>query len=265
MIENFSSLVFFTVLSQTAVGTLIFRWLFLLRHGTDSTPGDFRKISLLVIAFLLIISLAIAFLHTGKPSHAIYALRNLGKSWLSREIFSLSFLIAVPLIYLLFISGNDNGRIDTIVSLIAVIAGVSFIYCMIRLYMIPSVTTWNSPYTPVSFIITTFLCGILLMTIISGEHGQGLAKGSLAFVVFFILCSMINSLLSGGPVLKHELTLFSIRVAISVLSLVLIAVIYFNPVSNKARILQVILFIMVIISEIINRYIFFISFEKSGL
>ncbi len=265
MNENFTSLVFFTVLSQTAVGTLIFRWLMLLRQGIDLTPFDFRRISLVVIAVLLILSLGIAFLHLGKPLHALFAVNNLRKSWLSKEIFSLSLLIAALLLSFLIVTKNDNGKKEIITSLIAIVAGVSLIYSMIRLYMIPSVAAWNNPFTPVSFIITTCLCGIILLAVISVKNNYSLTPVLAPIVAVFIISSIINSILFYGSFLRPGYILFIIRAVLSVLAMLIITLIYFKPDSNKTFMLWVILFMIVISSEIINRYIFFLSFDKSGL
>jgi anaerobic dimethyl sulfoxide reductase subunit C len=265
MNDNFTSLVFFTVLCQTAVGALIFRWLILLKQGIDDTPFEFRKVSLVVISLLLIISLAIAFLHLGKPAHAFYAVNNLGKSWLSREIFFLSLLIATILFTLIVITKNSYGKKEMITSVVGVLAGLSLIYSMIRLYMIPSVITWYNPFTPISFIITTSLCGILLLVIISGKHNNNILSAAPPAVAVFILLSIINSFLFNGSFLRQCHVLLIIRTVLSVLSMIIITVIYFRSDSNNIITLWVILFITVVSSEIINRYIFFLSFEKFGL
>jgi anaerobic dimethyl sulfoxide reductase subunit C len=110
MNDNFTSLVFFTVLSQTAVGALIFRALMLLKGGHDLATFEFGKISLLAIAILLFISLSIAFLHLGKPAHALNALNNLGKSWLSRELLSFSILTATIMIYFIIATRVASGK-----------------------------------------------------------------------------------------------------------------------------------------------------------
>lgn len=265
MNENFTSLVFFTVLCQTAVGALIFRWLMLLGGGFDYSPSGFRRISLFVITLLLLLSLAIAFLHLGKPLHAYNAINNLGKSWLSREIFLLSFLIAILLVCTMYFTKNNHENAEIIISSISIISGISLIYCMIMLYMIPLIVSWNKPFTPISFIITTCLCGIVLIALISAKNNDRFISFAVPLMVVFIISSLFNSLFFNGSSLKQGYTLFIIRTALSVLSLVIIAVIYFSSYSNKTFMLWVILFVIVISSEIINRYIFFLSFEKSGL
>jgi anaerobic dimethyl sulfoxide reductase subunit C (anchor subunit) len=265
MNENFTSLVFFTVFCQTAVGALLFRWLILLKSGTEFTPSDFRRISLIIIVILLFLSLAIAFLHLEKPIHAFNAVNNLGKSWLSREILSLSLLMAFLLFYLMFISKINNEKREMIISALSIISGISLIYSMIKLYMIPTIISWNNPFTPVSFIITTLLCGIVLVAVIIDKSNFRFIQTSTPLIVIFIIFSLINSIIFPGSFSKQSVNLFIIRTALSVLSLLIIAFIYFRSESNKTFIWWVILFVTVFSSEILNRYIFFLSFDKSGL
>jgi anaerobic dimethyl sulfoxide reductase subunit C (anchor subunit) len=265
MNENFGSLVFFTVLSQTAAGALLFRWLILLKGGFEFTHSDFKRISLIVIVLLLSLALAIAFLHLGNPVHAFHALNNLSKSWLSREIFSLSLLLATLLLYSLFFLKNNNEKTEMIIAMVSIMSGISLIYSMIKLYMIPSIISWNNPFTPVSFIITTFLCGIVLLVVITGKNNYQFISIATPVIAVLIISSLINSFLFPGTFLKGSFNLFIIRIVLSVLSLSVIALINFRFQSNKIFILWVILFLIVTSSEIINRYIFFLSFEKSGL
>ena len=264
MNDNFTSLVFFTVLCQTAVGALIFRALIILKEGHDLATFDFGRISFLAIAILLFISLGIAFLHVGKPAHALNALNNLGKSWLSRELLSFSLLIASLLAYFIFVILGSSEKTELIFSAISILTGISLIFFMIRLYMIPS-TSWYNPFTPVSFTITTFVCGIAMMAAISGKTSDGFSSTVLPLLSIFIISSLLNSILFHGSFFEQNLNLFIFRTVISVLSLLILAVIFFSTQSNKIFILWVILFITVLSSEIINRYIFFLSFEKSGL
>ena len=264
MNDNFTSLVFFTVLCQTAVGALIFRALMLLKGWHDLATFDFGRISLLAIAILLFISLGFAFLHVGKPAHALNALNNLGKSWLSRELLSFSLLIASLLVYFVLVMRGASEKTELIFSVISIPTGISLIYCMIRLYMIPS-TSWYNPFTPVSFTITTFVCGIAMVAVISGKTYDGFSSTLSPLLAIFIISSLINSILFSGSFFEQNLNLFIFRTVSSLLSLLILAVIFFSANSNKTFILWVILFIMVLSSEIINRFIFFLSFEKSGL
>ena len=136
---------------------------------------------------------------------------------------------------------------------------------MIKLYMIPSVITWNKPFTPVSFIISTFLCGIVLLVVITGRNYFTYYSNIIPLIGVLIISSIINSILFPGSFFRQGFNLFIIRSALSILSLLIIALIFFKTQSNKTFIWWVILFVTVLSTEIINRYIFFLSFEKSGL
>jgi anaerobic dimethyl sulfoxide reductase subunit C len=265
MNDNFTSLVFFTVLCQTAVGALIFRGLVLLRSGDGIFDFEAGRLSLIAIAVLLILSLGIAFLHLGKPVHAINALNNIRGSWLSREILSLTVLTATLLLCLFLLGKSNSVKIDMIFLFVSYTAGISLIYAMIRLYMIPGIASWNSPFTPVSFIITTFLCGLAFIAVINGKSFNGFNSVALPLISVFIISSIINSILFPGSFINQNLTLFIVRTVLAFLSLCVVAAFYFSTQSNKFFIWWVIMFIMILSSEIINRYIFFLSFEKSGL
>jgi DMSO reductase anchor subunit len=131
--------------------------------------------------------------------------------------------------------------------------------------MIPTIISWNNPFTPVSFIITTLLCGIVLVAVIIDKSNFRFIQTSTPLIVIFIIFSLINSIIFPGSFSKQSVNLFIIRTALSVLSLLIIAFIYFRSESNKTFIWWVILFVTVFSSEILNRYIFFLSFDKSGL
>jgi anaerobic dimethyl sulfoxide reductase subunit C len=265
MNENFASLVFFTVLSQTAVGALIFRELVLLYSGVESTPFPFSKISLIVILFILFFSLSIAFLHLGNPLHAYHAINNLGKSWLSREIFSLSLLIGSLLISLFLTYSLNQEKPGIIFSFTSVFLGIFLIFSMIRLYMIPAVATWNNYSTPVSFITTTLLCGITLLAVITLRNVNKFNSIALFSIAILIIFSLINSIFISAIFHKQQMGLISIKIALSILSLLIVLFLIFKPQSNKTSGLWVILFLIVFLTEIINRYTFFLSFDKSGL
>jgi anaerobic dimethyl sulfoxide reductase subunit C len=264
MNDNFTSLVFFTVLCQTAVGALIFRALILFNGGQNLVTFNFGRISLFAIAILLFISLGIAFFHLGKPAHALSALNNLGKSWLSRELLTFSLLSATILTYFILTTRGTSEKTEIIFSAFSILAGISLMYCMIRLYMIPS-TSWYNPFTPVSFTITTFVCGAAMIAVIIGKINNGFSSMVLPLLTIFIIFSLINSILFPGSFFEQNLNFFRVRTALSVLSLLILAMIFFSTQANKIFILWVILFMIVLSSEIINRYIFFLSFEKSGL
>jgi len=265
MNENFTSLVFFTILCQTATGALIFRGLTLLREQNSTVTFESAKISLLAISFLLIISLVLAFFHLGKPVHAVNAVNNLSKSWLSREILSLSILIIFVLAFLLLINRSNSNRMEPVFFVVSLITGISLVYSMIRIYMIPVISSWNGPFTPVSFICSTLLCGLTFFLLLNYRSSTSLNTSSLILVMIFILFSFINSVVFKGSFTGSNLCLFILRIILLSGATIIIATFFLSVRLNKMISLWVLLFVMVICSELINRYIFFLSFEKSGL
>lgn len=173
--------------------------------------------------------------------------------------------MAALLLYLIIVLRNNHLRTERIISFISVMLCISFVYSMIKLYMIPSVISWNNPFTPVSFIITTFLCGLILLAVIIWKNFDGFNYIIALLTAILVICSLANSILFYGTFLKQVYYLFIIRTALSIISLLIITVLNFRFQSNKTGIWWVILSLIVVVSEIINRYIFFLSFEKSGL
>jgi anaerobic dimethyl sulfoxide reductase subunit C len=265
MHESFTSLVFFTTLSQTAIGALIFRELTIMRGGSDFITDRFKIRSLFIITFLLILSLAIAFFHLGYPINALNAINNIGRSWLSREILSLSLLIATLIIYLIVIIKYESERWAKTLSIVTIILSISFIFSMIKLYLVPSIPSWYHPFTPVSYIITTLLCGYLLLVSISRYKNDSFIPLTRPFITILILFSLLNTIMFPGSFIKPGIELFIIRVALTIMSLILLSGKKINIPSNKTFVRLVILFVILFISEIINRYIFFLSFDKHGL
>jgi DMSO reductase anchor subunit len=265
MNENFTSLVLFTVLSQTAAGSLIFRELIMLKGRSVIISEQYKKWSLPATALLLFISLAIAFLHLGNPLLAFNAVNNIGRSWLSREIFFLSLLLASLLPYMLISLKNKKIITESIFSAIVIILCISLIYSMIKLYMIPGIISWNTPFTPLSFIITSLLCGIVLQGAFIGRTTDRFRSIMACLIAVLIIVSLTNSVIFQGAFLKQAIYLFIIRTCLSIIALLITAIRIFRTQTNKTLIWWVILLVMVIGSEIINRYLFFLSFEKSGL
>jgi DMSO reductase anchor subunit len=264
MNDNFISLVFFTILCQTAIGALIFRGLTLL-FNDYAISFETGRITLISILILFAISLAIAFLHLGKPLHAINALNNIGRSWLSREILSLSLVVALTFIFSIILSKNNSNTAEPVFFALSVISGSILLFSMIRIYMVPEIISWYNPYTAISFIITSFLCGLSFLMLFYYKFDSGLHMKALTLIAFFIISSYINSVLYHRTFSDLNYWLFVVRSIASLISFLIVIIIFFNPGLNKMFSVWVLLFIIIISSEIISRYIFFLSFEKSGL
>ncbi len=130
-------LVWLTLLTQAAVGA----------SATASSSSQ-RAIA----AVTAVGALGASLLHLGRPVHAWKALRNLRRSWLSREValFGVyaglaALAVAVPAI-----------------GLAAAVVGAAGVFASGRLYVVPGRPAWDSPLTIVRFFATALAIGPLL-------------------------------------------------------------------------------------------------------
>jgi anaerobic dimethyl sulfoxide reductase subunit C len=155
----------YTILMQLTVGAFAVLWL--IRHlaGSRFSTQEIDRIirnPILVIAFTAVIAMGSAHFHLSKPFHSLLALMNLKSSWLSREIlFSiLFFLTTVCVLYLTYFETRRRALI-TALGWLAILLGTILVYCMARIYLIPTQVAWNSTSVIVSFYTTTLLLGIM--------------------------------------------------------------------------------------------------------
>jgi formate dehydrogenase iron-sulfur subunit len=164
-------LVVLTVASQAAIGTSV--W-------TTVNPS---VTSALLAAVFAAIGLAASPFHLGRPIHALRALRNIRRSWLSREALLLALhgggAISVAAAAMLGIGMQTNNAGDpetgsqpfsqliitsslrAVFALVAVV-GVLGAYASARLYMLPGRPTWDTKLTLAQFGSTTLGLGSLL-------------------------------------------------------------------------------------------------------
>ncbi len=127
-------LVWLTIVSQIAV-------------GVSATAGPLQH--RVLAAALAGSSLVGAIFHLGRPAMAYKALRNLRRSWLSREVLLLS-LYAVLAAAAVAVPG---------LRVVATIAGAAGLFASGRLYIVPGRPAWNSPLTIVRFGATALATG----------------------------------------------------------------------------------------------------------
>lgn len=156
-------LILFTLMIQMSAGAFMFLGILRevkfmkLDEGVFSVAG--RPI-LNVTGFILLLSVIIAAFHLGSPLNAFNALNNLESSWLSREILSLIlFLFSGTIFLIYFMKKGTGGKIIFILALITVLLGYITIASMSLVYMLETVPVWNNFFTPLSFVMTSLILG----------------------------------------------------------------------------------------------------------
>lgn len=210
MNSNEWPLVFFTLLAQWGAGLVLaglMTWM-LARHTEPPILETLRKTFSLVAVLAVGLALLLSFAHLANPRYSVYALGNLGSSWLSREILLASlFLFFLALSYASARFGIPRIPSFQTLWLLALIAGVALVWSMARLYMIPTVPVWNSPATPLGFYASVALlggsAGLALMALAAGtnlheEAMQTATTGMMILVATGLLLSLLIPLLIPG-------------------------------------------------------------------
>jgi anaerobic dimethyl sulfoxide reductase subunit C (anchor subunit) len=160
------SLIAFTLFSQMVIGsTLVYALVFFINMDDISqlSSGFNLKTPEFLLLLGLLVALSISFFHLGRPANAIHALNNLRTSWISREIFTVT-LFSISLLMLFLARWLGAGKAFLTISFVlSAMAGLLLLLTMIRLYMIPAVSTWNNWLTPTNFTLTALISGLALM------------------------------------------------------------------------------------------------------
>jgi len=153
----------YTILMQLAVGALFVLWLVRSFANSRFSPQELNCINrnpILVIALTAVVAMGGSHFHLSRPFHSFLAVLNFRSSWLSREIvFTMLFFLTI--LGLLFITYFRTHRTRLITSLgwMASLFGCVVVYCMARIYLIPTQVAWNSTSVILSFFVTSLTLG----------------------------------------------------------------------------------------------------------
>ncbi|MEJ2549873.1 MAG: dimethyl sulfoxide reductase anchor subunit [Anaerolineales bacterium] len=299
------ALISFTLLAQMAAGGFVVLQItraFLVRRMKDETS---RLTDLLGVAIMGILGLGmlISFLHLGSPLRAYRAVSNFGSSWLSREItFTSAFFVFGSIYSLLQWARKGSSGLRNVLAVIAGLLGLSMIYSMSRVYMIPTEPAWDHVETMISFFTAAFLLGIFLAgtglvirhrvlqrgaDVEEGERGTMLSEvlgvyGILAVVLVGVefvalpvyLAEIGNAAAASGSSLKELLTSYGVILLLRLLLVFVGAGVLGTLLYRSAgrRVWQTRLatltiggFSIVLLSEILSRFLFYATRVRIGL
>ncbi|MGB5615376.1 MAG: DmsC/YnfH family molybdoenzyme membrane anchor subunit, partial [Desulfobacterales bacterium] len=101
-------LVFFTVLSQTAIGLVIISTL--RQWAVDGPTGNIRG-EWMAASALIIAGMVASFFHLGHPLEGYTALKHLDKAWLSREVLGVSIFLGLTILGMFIARDRINGPV----------------------------------------------------------------------------------------------------------------------------------------------------------
>jgi len=299
------ALVAFTILSQMSVGAFVVLGVVHFLALRKSNMAEADKLSdraLLAIGPTLVFGFIASMFHLGNPLNAPRAISNFGSSWLSREIaFGVLFLVLGAAFAFMQWRKVGSPSLRTALAALAAVVGLAQVYSMAQVYLLPTVPAWNTVATPVAFFATSFLLGSLAMgtafvvnyTVLqrsnsAGETQLGLLRDALRWIAlgalvllgveFIVVPMQVATLASGssaavasaGVLVNQNGLLFVVRLVLVFLGAGVISLyIYKNAVTGgKVQVLgnlAYLAFALVLVAEIVGRYLFYTSFVKIGI
>jgi len=286
------SLIIFSILSQMAVGAfwvlMVVREYFGYRYGLSQADSLILS-PLLVVETIMVFSLPISLAHLGSPLIAYRAIFNLRSSWLSREI-SFALLFASSIVAFTYLIWGQIGAtpLRSTFAWMAEIFGFLLIYAMSRLYMLRTVPVWNTFFTPVSFFLTTLILGVLLVgATFIGSRGEGsffeislvsdalvkVTTGALIFLgaEFVLVFSRVLRLLNGTDSEKIAIqklfaryrNVFFYRVFFGIAGFICLLIMLIQ--THYSLSLYILCFLLILIAEIAERFLFYSARDVSGI
>jgi formate dehydrogenase iron-sulfur subunit len=250
-------LVFMLVVTQLCVGAFIALWLLALNH-----TGTNLEIAALVSLGLAGISLGASTMHLGRPIHAWKALRGLRRSWLSREVLTLSMFAGAASAFAGILFLGLPGR--ALAGLATALAGLAGITCSARIYIVRARPAWFSSYTVAEFFSTALLLGPAFVHLLDPEVPRAVLLASVgggaaqlltqAGKFLWLSQSDAFELRSSSALLAGRLrTLFTLRLAILIAAGIVV------PIASHSPRLLGAAFAAALAGEFLGRYLFFVS------
>ena len=159
------ALIAFTILAEMSVGAFVVLGavhFFVARKAGVQEADRMSDRVLVAIIVTLGLGLLASLFHLGNPLNAPKAVTNIATSWLSREILCGVIFAVIGLVFVAlqwFKVGSAVLR--NVIAWIAAIVGVALIYIQSNIYMLPAQPSWNTLATPINFIVSTLLLGVV--------------------------------------------------------------------------------------------------------
>jgi anaerobic dimethyl sulfoxide reductase subunit C (anchor subunit) len=260
--------------------------------------------SLLIIFITIVVGMIGSHFHLSQPYLSSLALLNLSRSWLSREIlFNLLFFLTTGWLLFLQIKEPAAWRLKIGLGWLAILFGTGNIFCMAHIYLLPTQSAWNTWLTIFSFFSTALLLGVTALVSIlfmdlrysemrklpDAKARANLLENSLNW--FALSASLLGALVMAENLaqiylLRHNAiatsqmslqllvqlypALFVMRLASLILGVSgLVAAVFWR--SNRHKPVSELLvpgyitFLLIIVGEILGRFLFYATHVRLGL
>ncbi|MFA0082765.1 dimethyl sulfoxide reductase anchor subunit family protein [Vibrio breoganii] len=281
MIFHEWSLIFFTVLAQTAVGGYLLVSARALAKGYDEDKINSYKVPMFFLWAIMGIGFLFSTTHLGSPLRAFNAFNMLGSAWLSNEVFfGAAFFAVGGLQWLLSVLKKGGAGVQKLLMLVAMALGIIFMYSMIRVYMIDTVPTWSNIYTPMSFVMTMVVTGLLFSqwVIVFANDSKFTVDRNIAILAVIAIgisllatvgkMTLIGDIQSSVVKASELVDGLGFYLLLQVALLVFGLLIWIMPLINKASVNPInlgVALVLIWISELIGRGLFYSLHMTTGL
>ncbi len=296
----------YTILIQLSAGSLVILCLLRLimrkKYRLIEVDEVFSPY-IFVIVITIFAGILGAHFHLSRPSMSFQTIRNFQYSWLSREVFftaSFAFTTFSLWLFCQFNLATENRK--RIFGWFASSFGLITVYCMARVYLLPTQVVWNAFTTVVSFFASMFVLGTVAVATFMTmdirfselvenrpvEIREQLFKSSAKqFAVVLAAGGIISISLVGYQILtmtqlgstaevSYELlmglyqSLLILRIAVMVLGIGIFIKIVRDIIVRERRIqdqmnLVYIACLLLVIGEITNRFLFYATHVRVGI
>lgn len=273
------------------------------RKTNPETADRLANYSLLALGPVLVLALLVSLLHLGNPLGAPRAVTNFATSWLSREIlFSVLFFVAGGVFALTQWRGLGSRTVRNALAVIAAVLGVALIYSMSQIYVLEAQPAWNSWNTVLGFFVTALLLGVLgagaaygasytylrrkdpdcvdVQCALLQDALKGLAIAAVVLVGIEIVAAplYVATLVAGPEAAQRSAELligeygviYGLRLALAFIGAGLLAfLIYRAAILRRPESVLVNLtylaFAVVLVAEVLGRYLFYVTQYKLGI
>ncbi|PSW39413.1 dimethylsulfoxide reductase [Photobacterium phosphoreum] len=245
----------------------------ILRNTLTTEVSDRLHKAMFFIWVLMGLGFMASTMHLGSPLRAFNALNQVGSSWLSNEIFTGSLFFALGGSYwLLALLKLGPVALRKVILVLGMLVGISFIYSMVMVYLISTVPTWDTLYTPLAFVLTTLLSGFIfghLLLTIAKHHDANmdnalpLIGAIFAAIYVVVVIAQIIDLHSTESALGSAMDIIPNLMQLQVMRIILLfaaIICWFIPRLIKARptlLTMLLSIIFIIFAELIGRGIFY--------
>jgi anaerobic dimethyl sulfoxide reductase subunit C (anchor subunit) len=274
------------------------------RSAGEAEADRLSDRALLAIGPVIVLALVASLFHLGNPLNAYRAVTNLATSWLSREVLaSVVFTATGALFALMQWRKIGSFAVRNVIAWITALVGLFQVYSVSMVYQLPTQPAWDMLATPITFFATALLLGVLAIGVAfvanyayvqrqapgSAAVQSELLRGSLRWIavasvvllgVELVVAPLQVAYLAAGPTAAARASaelmfgeyglIFGLRLALAFLGAGILGLfLYRSAVSAGQEQLMGSLaygaFALVVISEVLGRFVFYAAHVKIGL